>query len=127
MNQIMVKSVVLAAALIALTACGGGGSDGNGGNTTPSPPPSSFTIGGTINGLTGTLVLQNNSGDDLTVSANGSFTFAGRLARGAAYNVTVKTQPTNPDQSCAISSGSGAIAAANVTNVAVTCRATGTA
>src|SRR6187402_538008 len=36
----------------------------------------SFRIGGTVTGLAGSgLVLQNNAGDSLSVSANGPFTF----------------------------------------------------
>src|SRR5580704_15353816 len=37
-----------------------------------------------------------------------------------AYAVTIKTQPTNPTQSCVITSGSGT-ATANVTSVAIAC------
>ena len=66
-------------------------------------------------------MLQDNGGDDLTVSANGPFSFATKLAGGAAYNVTVKTNPSG--QSCSVANGSGTIAAADVTNVAVTCAA----
>lgn len=83
---------------------------------------SSLTIGGTVNGLSGTgLVLQNNGGNNLTVATNGSFTFTAPLAGGAAYAVTVLTQPTSPTQTCAVSNGSGTTGATNVTNVAVTC------
>ena len=39
-------------------------------------------------------MLRDNGGDDLTLTANGSFAFATKLASGAAYNVTVKTYPT---------------------------------
>ena len=84
----------------------------------------SFTVGGTVSGLSGTVVLQDNGGDDLSVSANGSFTFATPLNSGAAYAVTVKTNP--PGQNCSVSSGSGTIGSANVTNVAVSCSATTT-
>ncbi len=80
-----------------------------------------YSVGGTVSGLTGTVVLQDNGGDNLSVSANGPFTFATALAGGAAYNVTVKTNPTG--QTCTISNGSGTIASANVTNIAVTCTA----
>ena len=38
-----------------------------------------------MSGLSGTVVLQDNGGDNLSVSANGSFTFATPLAAGAAY------------------------------------------
>jgi hypothetical protein len=78
----------------------------------------SYTIGGTVSGLSGTLVLQNNGGDDLSVTGT-SFTFATRIANGEAYNVTVKDNPTG--QICHINNNAGAVAGGNVTNVAVTC------
>ena len=78
-----------------------------------------YTVGGSVSGLTGTVILQNNSGDDLTLSANGLFTFASAIADGSGYNVTVSSQPSG--QSCGVSSGSGAISGANVTTVTITC------
>src|SRR5262249_59187248 len=84
-----------------------------------------YTVGGSVSGLSGTVVLQDNGGDNLTVTANGSFTFATALAPGAAYNVTVKTNPTG--QSCSVSNGTGTIASANVTSVAVACTTTSAA
>ena len=84
-----------------------------------------YAVGGSVSFLSGTVVLQDNGGDDLSVSANGPFNFATKLAGGAAYNVTVKTNPSG--QSCSVANGSGTIAAADVTNVAVTCAATGSA
>jgi hypothetical protein len=81
-----------------------------------------FTVGGTVSGLTGTgLVLQNNGGNNLAIAAGGAFTFSTALASGAAYSVTVLTQPSG--QGCAVANGSGSIASANVTNVAVRCTA----
>jgi len=79
----------------------------------------SYTVGGAVSGLSGTVVLQDNGGDNLSVSANGSFTFATALAAGAAYSVTVKTNPSG--QACTVAGGSGTVGSANVTNVAVTC------
>ena len=76
-----------------------------------------------MSGLSGTVVLQDNGGDTLSVTANGSFTFATQLASGAAYNVTVQANPSG--QTCTVANGSGAIASANVTNVAVTCTTSG--
>jgi len=67
------------------------------------------------------VVLQDNGGDDLSVPANGSFTFATSLASGAAYAVTVKTNPSG--QTCTVSNGSGTVGSANVTSVAVSCTA----
>ena len=78
-----------------------------------------YSIGGTVSGLSGTVVLQDNGGDDLSVSGNGAFTFATPLADGCAYNVTVKTNPSG--QTCTVSGGTGTVASANVTSVAVTC------
>jgi len=80
-----------------------------------------FTVGGTVSGLSGTVVLQDNGADNLTVTANGPFTFGTALAQGAAYAVTVKTNPTG--QTCTVTNGSGTMGSANVTNVAVSCAA----
>jgi hypothetical protein len=80
------------------------------------------TVGGTVSGLAGSgLVLQNNAGDNLTVSANGAFTFGTELAAGATYAVTVLVQPTAPSQTCTVTNGTGTVGVANVTSVAVTC------
>ena len=84
----------------------------------------SYSVGGTVSGLSGTVVLQDNGGGNLSVTANGTFTFATKLASGAAYSVTVKTNPSG--QTCTVSSGSGTVAAANVTSVAVSCAAVAT-
>ena len=64
---------------------------GCGGANPPATP--TYSVGGTLSGLASGkhLVLQNNNADDLTLSADGSFTFATKLADGAAYSVTVKT------------------------------------
>ena len=79
----------------------------------------SFTVGGSVSGLSGTVVLQDNGGDDLSVAASGPFTFATKVATGAAYSVTVKTNPSG--QTCTVASGSGTMGSANVTSVAVSC------
>jgi hypothetical protein len=76
-------------------------------------------VGGTVSGLTGSgLVLQDNGGNNLAVSANGLFTFTTALAGGSAYDVTVLTQPSS--QTCSVTSGSGTVIS-NVTNVLVAC------
>jgi 6-phosphogluconolactonase len=105
--------------LIVLTACGGG-------STTSTPmTTSTYTIGGTVTGLpSGSgLVLQNNAGDDLAVVCTDcAFTFTAALANGAAYAVTVKTQPSSAAQNCVVvGNGSGTVDGANVTDVAVVC------
>ena len=82
-----------------------------------------YTVGGTVSGLSGTVVLQDNGGDNLSLTANGSFTFATSLASGAAYSVTVGTNPSG--QTCTVSGGSGTVGTANVTSVTVTCQSIG--
>jgi hypothetical protein len=82
----------------------------------------SYTVGGVVSGLSGTgLTLQNNGGNDLTVSANGSFSFSTPMNSGGTFAVTVKTQPTGPTQICSVSQGSGTVATGNVTTVMVVC------
>jgi len=96
--------------VLMLAGCGSGG----GGSA-----PATYIVGGTVNGLSGTLVLQNNGGDDLKITSDGTFTFSTALADGSNYNVTVKTQPDG--QTCTVSNNTGTISGADVTDVAVTC------
>ena len=108
-----------------LSGCGGGSSDSSSTpattSTTTPAAATTYTIGGTISGLSsGSLVLKNNGGDTLTISANSTnFTFATALANSATYAVTVGTQPSG--LTCSVSNGTGTVASANVTNVTVTC------
>jgi 6-phosphogluconolactonase len=68
------------------------------------------------------LVLQNNAGPDLAISANGAFTFPAQVASGAAYSVAIKTQPSiGPVQVCTLTNGSGTVASSAITNVAIEC------
>ena len=108
--------------LVALTSCGGGGGGGDDGVGTMGGG-AMYTIGGTVTGLVGSgLVLQNNGGEDLTVCTDCAFTFTAAVANGAAYAVTVKTQPSSPAQNCVVDgNGSGTVDGASVTDVAVVC------
>jgi exo-beta-1,3-glucanase (GH17 family) len=99
-----------AAACAALSACGQ--------NQNWSQSPSFVTIGGTVSNLTGTLVINDNSADPLTVSKNGPFTFALQLASGASYSVAITGQPTG--QVCTLANASGTTTS-NVTNIAISC------
>jgi hypothetical protein len=82
--------------------------------------PDSVTIGGNVTGLVGSgLVLQNNSSDDLSIDADGEFTFVTPLTPGDSYDVTVFTQPDG--QFCSVENGSGEATDVNVTDVLVTC------
>ena len=96
-----------------LTSCGGTSDTAN-----------TFTISGTVSGLTTSgLVLTN--GMDTTVIAPGatSFAFPTKMALGEVYSVVARVQPTERDQMCMVSAGSG-IVSADVSTVTISCRAT---
>jgi hypothetical protein len=77
-------------------------------------------LGGTISGLTTAGLILKNGSDELTVASGSStFQFSSTVADGATYAVTVKTQPTG--KTCSVSSGSGTMVSAGITNVQVTC------
>lgn len=84
-------------------------------------------IGGTVSGLLGSgLVLQDNGGDNLSVTTNATgFTFATGVVSGASYNITVLKQPDIPAQSCTVANGSGVVGGADVTGITLTCVAEG--
>jgi trimeric autotransporter adhesin len=108
------------------SSSGSGGNGSIGGNGTASSssggPQTSYTIGGGVTGLSGTgLVLANNAGNNLTITGNGGFTFAGTSANGAAYAVTVVSQPVNPQQVCTVMDGVGTVGTVNVVSVEVSC------
>jgi hypothetical protein len=95
------------------------GCGANYGGTTSTP--TYYTVGGSVSGLAGSgLVLQDNNGNNLNVTANGSFAFTVSLASGTAYSATVLTQPTNPSQTCVPTSNTGTVPSGNVTSVVVT-------
>jgi 6-phosphogluconolactonase (cycloisomerase 2 family) len=83
--------------------------------------PISYKLGGSVSGLlTGnSVVLQNSTVGTATVSANGAYAFSTPITSSSAYAVTVTTQP--PGQNCSVANGSGTVAGANITNIAVTC------
>lgn len=80
-----------------------------------------YSIGGKASGLANgeQLVVQNNGGDDLTISANGVFTFATKLPNGSHYDVSIKTQPST--QTCTLSRKSGLVALVSVTDIDIQC------
>ncbi len=86
-------------------------------------PNGNYTVGGTVSGLEGNLVLLNNGGDPLSISSDGAFTFSQSLTTGQTYSVTIESAPSG--QSCSVSNGSGTLEKANVTNVQITCSSSG--
>ncbi len=78
-----------------------------------------YTVGGTVSGLSGTLVLADNGGDRLSLRGSGTFTFTRPLGDGLAYHVTVAAAPSG--QTCTVSGGLGTVTAADVTAIVVDC------
>ena len=112
-RNVLIGSIISAVVVGIVVSCGGGGyGDGGGGGTT------TYTVGGTIAGSTGTVVLKLNGGSDIPMAAPGNFTFSG-LATGAIYNVQVVA----PNQRCTVTNGAGTMAAVNIANVTVNCAA----
>ena len=86
----------------------------------------SHAVRGTVSGLAGSgLVLSLNGTTDLPVTANGPFAFPGTQPSGTSYEVKVKTPPSSPAQSCAVTGGAGVMGGADV-QVTVSCATLGT-
>ena len=84
-------------------------------------PANTRNLSGVVTGLVprSPLTLQNNQGDNLTVSADGRFFFNTAVASGATYAVQVLTQPVG--QSCSVTNASGTVGSSDVRSVQVTC------
>jgi len=79
-----------------------------------------FTIGGTVSGLTlPGMVLDLNGTSLLLFERDGGFTFPVRLSDGTDYIVTAPLVPDDHD--CVIANATGTINGADVTDVSVTC------
>ena len=83
--------------------------------------PGSFTLSGTISGLTASgLILQNNGADNLSLSSGATqFAFDTLIPVGGSYNVTVLQQPTG--LICTVDNGSGTNVNNNINNITVLC------
>ncbi|HEY0096203.1 MAG TPA: hypothetical protein VGB96_17880, partial [Archangium sp.] len=67
-----------------------------------------YTLGGLVEGVRGTLVLGLDGGETLQLTQEGRFTFTTKRPKGGAYAVSVVTAPQG--QRCSVSNGSGAVA-----------------
>lgn len=83
--------------------------------------PPSYSVGGTVSGLaTGkSLQLADTNGDTQIVSGNGGFTMPTPRPGATSYAVSVAAQPAG--QTCTLSNGSGTLAGADVTDIAIQC------
>lgn len=79
------------------------------------------TIGGSVRGLQGAGLELLHAGEPLAIAADGPFTFATPLPDGADYEVTVTTQPGEPEQQCTLEHAAGTITGADISDIVVTC------
>jgi hypothetical protein len=81
-----------------------------------------YAISGNVSGIpvAENIVLQNNGGDDLLLSADGNFVFSSQIADGASYTVTVLTPPPSAP-TCTVTNETGTVSSAPVTNITVSC------
>jgi hypothetical protein len=101
--------------------CVVGGSEQNPTASCSGPLPQTFAVYVTVSNLTGgTLILQDNGGSQLSIAQNGRYSFSGRVANGAPYNVTV-SNPQPAGQVCTPGNASGLIHGADISNVTVSC------
>ena len=109
LSSMLAKTIGVVSLMAILASCG-------------TSPGYSYTVGGMVSGLAGSgLVLQNNAGDDRSISANGAFSFPTPLSDTSAYTITVKTQPTTPSQICTVNNGTGTINGEPAGDVVVNC------
>jgi len=108
---------------------GGGTGDGTGG-TGGGTGEITYKVSGNVSGLIGSITIQNNGGDDLVISADGSFEFTTQLADNANYDVSILVQPDQGIQPyrqtqtmllCEVNNGSGTITTADVSDVDIQC------
>lgn len=85
----------------------------------PTAAGGTFTVSGTVTGLSGSVTLQNNGTDDLTMLANGGFNFPAPVPDGSPYEVTILTQPQG--QTCTVNNGEGTIDGEDVDDVQIAC------
>ena len=110
---IYAQTLALWIAVVAVMAgCGGGSSQ-----MTSGQGNISVSVIGLLSGTS--VVLQNNGGNNLTISANGTASFNGAYTIGLPYSITVSTQPAN--ETCTVTSNSSGVIPNAAVLVAVTC------
>jgi len=81
------------------------------------------TISGTITGVSGSIVLQDNGRDDLTVTADGPFVFPLKIPQGSVYDVTTRSASGGQSQTCQFQNARGVVGNHDVTDIVLACNA----
>lgn len=121
----VILAFLFASLSLSLVGCGGGSTEASTATATPAPSLTptpnaiTYTIGGTVSGLNGSLTVKNNSTDQLIMASSGLFTFTTPVDEGGQYNVTITSQPST--QTCVLSDYFGTNVTANITTVSIGC------
>ena len=108
------RTYLMVGFIVVLTACGGGGGGGG------SSGPTTYSLGGSIAGLTGSGLVLSSGGQTVSPASSAtSFTFPTKLATGSSYEVSVSTNPIG--LKCSLSNASGTVNTNNITSIAVAC------
>ena len=78
-----------------------------------------YTLGVTVQGLKGGVVLQNNGQETLTITTNGTHTFAQRFAPGTPYHIILLSVAQT--EQCTLTHAEGTFDNRAVTDVTCTC------
>ncbi|WP_154221945.1 FG-GAP repeat protein [Marinicella rhabdoformis] len=83
----------------------------------------SFPVKVSVTGLSAgnDFIIQNNGGDDLTITENSTVMFPTQLYQGDNYTVSVASHPSSPNQTCAVKQTESQINANGQNNVEVAC------
>src|SRR5215831_17203963 len=103
MRRQRVLGVSLAAIAAALVSCHG--------------TDALYSIGGSISGTSGPVVLRLNGANDITQNGDGNFTFTQKLLQKDTFNVQV----ANPTGRCTVQNGAGTVAQSNIKDVNISC------
>jgi hypothetical protein len=102
---------------------GAGVVDGRNITATVSCTTNKYTVGGTVTGLNGQVILHNDVSsrppETLVIDANGLFSFGNEVTDKSNYAISVFRQPSV--QTCTVSKGTGILKGVNVDNVVLSC------
>ncbi len=80
-----------------------------------------YTLSGAVTGLVAGsgMVIVNNGKDELSIKANGGFTFKNPVADGSEYDITILLQPET--LRCVVLGGRGTMKGINEKKITITC------
>ena len=87
---------------------------------THSGSSSTYILSGRVTGLIGTLIIENNLSESLTILTNGDFSFSSRYNPNSSYSISITSKPNS--QSCTLSNSSGTFQNMNISSLFIDCK-----